>query len=128
MRLRCGHVTRHNRLEKTIMQGIVAGKWSRGKPIQRRDIADIVGTSRMAHPTGNIMYSGGGRGIDFAKTFGQRHPKEDNLCSQKKNVSTCRRFVHNLYRNGRTSGHKAGTTWQSTGQLRFALVLRVFCL
>ena len=29
-----GHVTRHNGLEKTTMQGMVAGKRSRGKPIQ----------------------------------------------------------------------------------------------
>ncbi len=30
-----GHVTRHNGLEKTIMQGMVAGKRGRGKPRQR---------------------------------------------------------------------------------------------
>ena len=30
-----GHVTSHNGLEKTIMQGMVAGKRSRGKPRQR---------------------------------------------------------------------------------------------
>ena len=29
-----GHVSRHNDLEKTIMQGMVAGKRSRGKPRQ----------------------------------------------------------------------------------------------
>ena len=48
------HVTRHAGLEKTIMQGMVAGKRSRGKPRQRceKDITDTFGTmaaaSRMA--------------------------------------------------------------------------------
>ncbi len=41
-----GHVTRHDGLEKTIMQGMVAGKRSRGKPRQRleKDITDTFGT------------------------------------------------------------------------------------
>ena len=45
----CDHVTRHNGLQKTIMQGMVAGKRSRGKPRQRsweKDITDTFG--RMA--------------------------------------------------------------------------------
>ena len=45
-----GHVTRHNGLEKTIMQGMVAGKRSRGKPRQRweKDITDMFGTMTAA--------------------------------------------------------------------------------
>ena len=45
-----GHVTRHNGLEKTIMQGMVAGKRSRGKPRQRweKDITDTFGTMTAA--------------------------------------------------------------------------------
>ena len=45
-----GHVTRHNGLEKTIMQGMVAGKRSRGKPRQRweKDITDTFGTMAAA--------------------------------------------------------------------------------
>ena len=37
-----GHVTRHDGLEKTIMQGMVAGKRTRGKPRRRweKDITD----------------------------------------------------------------------------------------
>ena len=44
------HVTRHNGLEKTIMQGMVAGKRSRGKPRQRweKDITDTFGTMTAA--------------------------------------------------------------------------------
>ena len=40
-----GHFIGHNGLEKTIMQGMVAGKRSRGKPRQRweEDIADTFG-------------------------------------------------------------------------------------
>ena len=40
-----GHITHHNRLEKTIMQGMVAGKRSRGKPRQRweKDITVMFG-------------------------------------------------------------------------------------
>ena len=45
-----GHVTRHNGLEKTIMQGMVAGKRSRGKPRQRWEkyIKDTFGTMTAA--------------------------------------------------------------------------------
>ena len=45
-----GHVTRHDGLEKTIMQGMVAGRKSRGKPIQRweKDITDTFGTMTAA--------------------------------------------------------------------------------
>ena len=45
-----GHVTRHNGLETTIMQGMVAGKRSRGKPRQRweNDITDTFGTMATA--------------------------------------------------------------------------------
>ena len=45
-----GHVTRHDDLEKTIMQGTVAGKRSRGKPRQRweKDITDTFGTMAAA--------------------------------------------------------------------------------
>ena len=45
-----GHVTRHNGLEKTIMQGMVAVKRSRGKPRQRwkKDITDTFGTMTAA--------------------------------------------------------------------------------
>ena len=45
-----GHVTRHNGLEKTIMQGMVAGKRSRGKPRQRweKDITYTFGTMTAA--------------------------------------------------------------------------------
>ena len=45
-----GHVTRHNGLEKTIMQGMVAGKRSRGKPRQRceKDFRDTFGTMTAA--------------------------------------------------------------------------------
>ena len=41
-----GYVTRHSGLEKTIMQGMVVGKRSRGKPRQRweEDITDIFST------------------------------------------------------------------------------------
>ena len=42
----CGHVTRHNGLEKRIMRGMVAGKRSQGKPRQiwEKDITDTFGT------------------------------------------------------------------------------------
>ena len=45
-----GQVTRHGGLEKTIMQGMVAGKRSRGKPIQRweKDITYTFGTMAAA--------------------------------------------------------------------------------
>ena len=45
-----GHVTRHNGLEKTIMQGMVAAKRSRGKPRQicEKDITDTFGTMAAA--------------------------------------------------------------------------------
>ena len=45
-----GYVTRHNGLEKTIMQGMVAGKRSRGTPRQRweKDITDTFGTMTAA--------------------------------------------------------------------------------
>ena len=45
-----GHVTRHNSLEKTIMQGMVAGKRRRRKPRQRweKDITDTFGTMTAA--------------------------------------------------------------------------------
>ena len=45
-----GHVTRHDGLEKTIMQGMVVGKRSRGKPRQRweKDITDTFGTMTAA--------------------------------------------------------------------------------
>ena len=45
-----GHVTRHNGLEITIMQGMVAGKRSRGKPRQRWEkyITDTFGTMTAA--------------------------------------------------------------------------------
>ena len=45
-----GHVTRHNGLEKTTIQGMVAGKRSRGKPRQRweKDITDTFGTMTSA--------------------------------------------------------------------------------
>ena len=63
-----GHVTRHNGLEKTIMQGMVAGKRSRGKPRQRweKDIR-------------YVWYDDSGKqtGIHFAETSGQRRPDED---------------------------------------------------
>ena len=41
-----GHVTRHDGLEKTLMQGMLAGKRSRGKPRQRLEkyITDPFGT------------------------------------------------------------------------------------
>ena len=45
-----GHVTRHNSLEKIIMQGMVAGKRSRGKAIQtwEKYITDTFGTMAAA--------------------------------------------------------------------------------
>ena len=45
-----GHITPHNDLEKTIVQGMVAGKRSRGKPRQRweKDITDTFGTMAAA--------------------------------------------------------------------------------
>ena len=45
-----GHVTRHNRLEKTIIQGMVAGKSRRGKPRQiwEKDITYTFGTMAAA--------------------------------------------------------------------------------
>ena len=45
-----GHVARGNGLKKTTMQGMVAGKRSRGKPGQRweKDITDIFGTMATA--------------------------------------------------------------------------------
>ena len=48
-----GHVTRHSGLEKTIMQGMIAGKRSQGKPIQRweKDITDTFGTMAALHQT-----------------------------------------------------------------------------
>ena len=54
-----GHVTRHDGLEKTIMQGMVAGKRSRGKPRQRRetDITD----DRYVWYDGSSKQSGGGQ-------------------------------------------------------------------
>ena len=44
------HVTRHNGLEKAIIQGMAAGKRSRGKPRQRweKDITDTFGTMAVA--------------------------------------------------------------------------------
>ena len=49
-----GHVTRHDDLEKTIMQGMVAGKRSRGKPRQRweKDITDMFDTMEAASRVG----------------------------------------------------------------------------
>ena len=51
-----GHVTRHNGLEKTIMQGMVAGKRSRGKPKQRweKDITDTFGMMTAASRVASI--------------------------------------------------------------------------
>ena len=45
-----GHIALHDGLEKTIMQGMVAGKRSNGKPRQRRekDITDTFGTMATA--------------------------------------------------------------------------------
>ena len=46
-----GHVTRHNGLEKTIIQGLTVEKRSRGKPRQRweKDITDRFGTMAAAN-------------------------------------------------------------------------------
>ena len=75
-----GHVTRHNGLEKTIMQGMVAGKRSRGKPRQRceKDITDTFGTY-----DDSSKQSGGG-----PASISQRHLGSDvlmRICSEKKN-------------------------------------------
>ena len=45
-----GHVTRHNGLEQTIMQGMVAGESSSEEPRQRweKDITDIFGKMETA--------------------------------------------------------------------------------
>ena len=74
-----GHVTRHNGLEKTIMQGMVAGKRSSGKPRQKqeKEFTDIFG--KMA--TSCIV----------AASISQRHLGSDvltRICPQKKHVYT----------------------------------------
>ena len=72
-----GLVTRHNGLEKIIMQGMVAGKRSRGKPRQRweKHITDIFGTMATAS---RVVRTG----IDFAMIFGQPRPEEDMLSEE----------------------------------------------
>ena len=72
-----GHVTRHNGLAKTIMQGMVAGKRSRGKPRQRweKDITDTFGTMTAASRVAEDS---------FAVASGQRRPDEDMLREEKK--------------------------------------------
>ena len=74
-----GHVTRHNGLEKTIMQGMVAGKRSWGKPRQRweKDIADTFGTMTAASRVAE----------DRHQFRMQRHLCSDvlkRICSEKK--------------------------------------------
>ena len=68
-----GHVTRHNGLEKTIMQGIVAGKSSRGKPRHRweKDITDTFGTMAAASRVAEDRHQ--------FRRDGQRRPDEDML-------------------------------------------------
>ena len=70
-----GHVTRHNGLEKTIMQGMVAGKRSRGKPRQKweKDHRYVWCDGCSKQRTG----------INFAETSGQRRPDEDMLREEK---------------------------------------------
>ena len=71
----------HNGLAKTrrqIMQGMVAEKRSRGKPIQRweKDITEVFGTMATAS-------RGRRTGVDFARIFGQRRPEEDMLSEEE---------------------------------------------
>ena len=55
-----GHVTRHNGLEKTIMQDMVAGERSRGKPRQRCEkyITDIFETYICCKIQSVLMFDG----------------------------------------------------------------------
>ena len=60
-----GHVTRHNGLEKTLMQGMVAGNRSREKP---RQIWEIDITDIYVWYDGSSKQSGGGH-----ESISQRH-------------------------------------------------------
>ena len=57
------------------MQGIEAGKWSKGKPRQRweKDIIDIYSIRWQQQAEWQRT------GIDFARTFGKRRPEKDML-------------------------------------------------
>ena len=59
------------------MQGMVAGKRTRGKPRHRweKDITDIFGTMATASMVAEDRHR-------FRKTFGQRRPEEDNVLSR----------------------------------------------
>ena len=74
-----GHVTRHNDLEKTIMQGMVAEKRSRGKPRQRweKDIRDIFSTMATASKLAEDKHR-------FCKDFVKQRPEEDILSEEVK--------------------------------------------
>ena len=66
-----GHGTRHNGLEKTIMQGMIAGKRSRDKDGRKTSQIRLVRWQQQAKWRRT--------GISFAVTSGQRRPDEDML-------------------------------------------------
>ena len=71
-----GHVTRHDGLEKTLMQGMVAGKTSRGKP--RRRWEKYITDNMFGTNLGWQQHAEWRRtGIHFAETCGQRRPDDD---------------------------------------------------
>ena len=76
-----GHVTRHNGLEKTIMQGMVAGKRSRGKPRQMGE-----------RHHGYVRYDDSGKQSGRGpETISQWHLGSDvltRICSEKNTTNT----------------------------------------
>ena len=87
-KLKCfGQITRHNRLEKATMQGMVAGKRSRGKPRQRYGRK----TSQIHLVRWQQQAEWRRTGINFAETSGQRRPHED-----APRRSTQKYFSHHL--------------------------------
>ena len=87
-----GHFTRHDGLEKTIMQGMVAGKRSRGKTRQRWEKYITDRGLRLVRWQQQAEWRR--TGINFAETSGQRRPDE-NMLREKEDVSPCR-VNHNM--------------------------------
>ncbi len=76
-----GHVTRHNGLEKTIRQGMVAGKRSQDKDGRKTSQIRLVRWQQQAQWRRT--------GIHFAETSGQRRLDEDMLREERKYHIMC---------------------------------------